>query len=323
MAKHLDIHPSQARANPQEIPADSSPSASFYHDLVDGLDVPVYFVDPRRVITFWNKAAEEVTGFPAAEVVGRHCSANILDHVDAAGRALCKDGCPLLSVLETGTPTASDVFLRHKDGHRIPVDVRATPIRSQEGRVIGVAEVFANRSHKLEQEARLRDLERLALLDGLTELPNRRQFDHQLNNRIQEFERYGWTFGLLMIDIDKFKTFNDTHGHQTGDAGLRLVAKTLSNNMRIYDTVARWGGEEFAVIVANVGKEALLGVAEKLRALVQKSRLCMPSGESLAVTISVGCGLVKQGDTCDMIQQRADACLYRAKETGRNRVCID
>jgi diguanylate cyclase (GGDEF)-like protein len=125
---------------------------------------------------------------------------------------------------------------------------------------------------------------------------------------------------LLFGDIDRFKGFNDTYGHDVGDRVLRMVASTLRDNVRGDDVVGRWGGEEFVVLVQGTSSQAdVVALGEKLRALVEASRLDLPK-ESVTVTISLGATLLQPGDSPESLVRRADLLMYRSKEAGRNRV---
>ncbi len=115
----------------------------FYKSVLDNLFDGVYFVDSERKITYWNKAAERITGFFEAEVVNLSCYDKILNHVDETGKQLCLNGCPLAEVLKDGNLREADVFLRHKAGHRVPVSIRITPIYDGD-RIVGAVEIFSD-----------------------------------------------------------------------------------------------------------------------------------------------------------------------------------
>jgi diguanylate cyclase (GGDEF)-like protein len=125
-----------------------------------------------------------------------------------------------------------------------------------------------------------------------------------------------------MIDLDHFKQVNDNHGHHVGDQVLHLVARTLLANCRSLDTVARWGGEEFAAIIANVREDELGKVAEKLRTMVEASGLRESASAPVRVTISVGGAMARPSEPPAELMKRADDMLYAAKRAGRNRVCL-
>lgn len=294
----------------------------FCRRLLDDLYDGVYFVDPERVIKYWNKSAERLTGYSSSEILGRHCQDNILMHVDLRGRNLCRGLCPLLKSMKEDTTTEQEVYLRHKDGHRVPVRVRASPIKDGEGRIIGAFEIFSDNSPRFALAQRVQELQRLALLDPLTEIGNRRYAELTLHARMNEFYRYGWKFGVLFMDIDHFKKINDTYGHDMGDNLLRMIARTLQNGVRSSDEVCRWGGEEFVALIANIDKEALGSLAEKLRRLVEHSKPFFEN-KLVDVTISIGATISRLNDTPEGLIRRADGIMYRAKLSGRNCVVIE
>ena len=289
-----------------------------HDEVLDSLFDGIYLVDRNRRIFFWNQAAEKLTGFNRGEVVGKVCADGILRHVTEDGKMLCHDGCPLQKTIDEGVYSEAEVFLHHKDGHRVPVNVRATPIRDDKGNVIGAVEVFRNATDEVNRRSRMKELENIAFIDPLTGVANRRFLMTSLKGRLDEYNRYGWKFGILFLDIDHFKAVNDTHGHDIGDELLKMVAATLSNNARPFDLVGRYGGEEFIVIVANVEENQLVAVAERFRFLVQTSGLRKPL--NLSVTVSIGVAEIEKDDSVDELIKRADLRLYRAKKSGRNRV---
>jgi len=296
-------------------------SDNFYHAILDNLYDGVYFVDRTRKITYWNKGAERITGYPSGEVIGNRCSDNILMHVDSHGTLLCRDLCPLAAAMLDGSERTADVYLRHKDGHRVSVNVRITPLRDERGAIVGGVEVFTDNSLKLSAIARTEAFEKLAYLDPLTGTANRRFAEITLHARYEEFKRYGWPFGVIFIDIDRFKCINDDCGHQAGDEVLKMVAKTLLNSARSFDVVARWGGDEFIAVIANVDREQLIATANRFRTLVEQSSRA--AGPVQQVTISVGATLARNSDTEAALLERVDRLMYESKKAGKNRVTAD
>ncbi|HKQ47394.1 MAG TPA: sensor domain-containing diguanylate cyclase [Phycisphaerae bacterium] len=293
-----------------------------YREVLDQVADGVYFVDPQRRIIMWNKAAERITGYSAADVVGRRCSDNILMHVDDQGTCLCLHGCPLSQCMADGNRRTAKVYLHHKDGQRVPVEMSASATLDGQGRIIGAVETFRDVStHQAELE-RLRELEQLVFIDELTGVANRRFLEASLRARLAEVRRGDLRFGFLMIDLDHFKRINDRFGHQIGDSILKVVAATLSGVSRPFDLVARWGGEEFVVIITKVAPEHLELVANRLRILVAHSGL-KTRGNPLSVTISIGATIVALDDDLESLMGRTDKLLYAAKNAGRNRVVTD
>ncbi len=192
-----------------------------YNKILDGVDDGIYFLDQDRRITFWNKGAEELSGYSAKEVVGLHCSDNILVHSDKDGVELCTHGCPVAACLLDGKLHGGDVFMHHKDGYRVPVSVNVSPIRDGKGNIVGAIEIFRKSKTVESDKSVLEELKKIALLDPLTELPNRKSFDMRLNYSFAELRRHGLPFGVIFADIDHFKAVNDTYGHSVGDEVLR------------------------------------------------------------------------------------------------------
>jgi diguanylate cyclase (GGDEF)-like protein/PAS domain S-box-containing protein len=295
---------------------------NFYKDLLNGLHDGVYFVDQDRRITYWNRGAERISGFESSEVMGLRCSDNVLMHINEEGDALCRTACPLAHTLDDGQVREAEVYLKHKDGHRVPVFMRVSPLQDANGQVIGAVESFSDNSSNAALLQRIENLQRMALLDPLTELPNRRCINQKLRSRIDELKRYGWPCGVLFIDIDNFKVINDEHGHSIGDKVLKMVGRTLSASLRSYDILGRYGGEEFFAIVANVDSVKLYSFADRLRLLVEQSSLTTGS-DTVSVTISIGATLARSNDTLDTVIKRADRLMYHSKTAGRNRISTE
>ena len=293
----------------------------FYKNLVDNLHDGVYFVDRERIITYWNKGAERITGYKSELVIGRSCRDNILNHVNTEGLQLCQDHCPLAGCMEDGKPREADVFLHHADGHRIPVLVRAVPIRDALGRITGSVETFTRDNGVMGVHQELRELRHSVVTDKLTGIGNRRYLDGRLRSAISELGiEKDLSTGLLMMDLDHLKRVNDTYGHDIGDRVLRMVSATLQHNLRKSDVLGRWGGDEFMVIVYGlVSNEWLMAIAETLRMLVESSRLDL-EGRSLKVTISTGATLLIPEETPESAFRRVDDLMYKSKNTGGNKV---
>lgn len=286
-------------------------------NLYDGL----YFVDQNRTITYWNKAAEQISGFAASEVVGTSCADNILTHVDSDGNNLCAGRCPLAATIADGKPRETEVYMHHKEGHRIPVSVRISALTDKRGTIIGGVELFKDISNQAANELRIKELEKLALLDNLTQLANRNYIEREIQHRLEEKKRFNLPFGVLFIDIDYFKKFNDTYGHDVGDDVLRFVAKTFVANARPFDLFGRWGGEEFIGILRNINEVDLEAIGNRVRSLIESSYI-IHENKKIHVTISIGATLVNVTDSIDSLIKRADILLYKSKEEGRNRLTI-
>lgn len=296
-------------------------SDDLYKRILDSLYDGVYLVNLDRRITYWNSGAERITGFRQDEAVGRRCQDNFLVHVDDRGNSLCLNGCPLSWTMASGQPQEAEVYLQHKDGYRVPISVRSAPIRDRTGQVVGAVEIFSDNSRIVAMAALNKELRQLSLLDPLTEVGNRRFLEQQLIARIDEQDRYGWQFGVLFVDVDRFKEINDRHNHIIGDRVIRMVARTLVNGIRSFDIVGRWGGDEFVIFIVNVDEEQLHAVSEKLRRLIENSGFT-EGGETIGVTVSIGGVMAAAGENPEAVIRRADQLMLASKTTGRNRATI-
>lgn len=290
-----------------------------YKFVLENLYEGVYIVDKDRMITFWNKGAERITGFKSEELVRRHCHDNVLNHINDNGEKLCHGGCPLSRTIEDGTPREATVYLHHKGGQRIEVAIKTVPL-FEDGIIAGGAEFFMDDAHEEEINRTINELKCLALMDSLTGLSNRRYVQACMENRMNDFQKHGIPFAVILMDVDLFKQVNDTYGHDTGDQVLKILAETLRDAFR-NDIVGRWGGEEFLAVIVGATPEALYRICEKVRMLAKNSSL-RTGQRPLHATISIGASIVTTQDAlCDLLK-RADNALYVSKNTGRDKVTV-
>lgn len=294
----------------------------FLQCLLDNLYDGVYYVNSDRVIKYWNAGAKRLTGYEAHDVVGRSCKDNLLVHMSADGVMLCSHGCPLTKVLRDGKERQGQVSLKHADGHRVAVQIRVAAVRDSAGRIVGAVEVFSDNSTQVAAQQRIEELEKASMEDPLTQLANRRFLAMKLEGQFAEFSRYGVPFGVIMMDIDDFKSVNDRFGHDVGDRAIKMVANTLRGHARVFDVVCRWGGEEFLVVARHVDQQKLDVIADRYRRLVEGSEI-MVGDQRLGVTVSSGLTLARHGDTADTLLKRVDMLLYQSKSAGRNRLSTD
>ena len=317
----------------QKASARSAPDSVTDHGLtirlMEHLIIPTFVIDCNSNVIIWNKACERLTGISAAEVVNtkdhwrgfypqrRSCLADLV----AQGRYTeinqffpNWDGVGLSDFgvsVETSCPMP-------KLGRTLQLAVDAGPIYDDSGTLIAVVETL--RDITAQKEAQF-SLESLAALDGLTNLANRRSFDLALANSVRRAARENSHLSVLMIDVDHFKAYNDSYGHQKGDDCLRAIALKLRGTLRgKSDIAARFGGEEFAIILPDIAPSTAENVAERLRRGVQQLNIPhLASSVTDCVTLSIGgaCGRGTELDPHALVAA-ADDALYRSKHNGRN-----
>lgn len=268
---------------------------------------------PDRPIVHVNHAFEVMTGYPAHEVIGRNC--RFLQSEDR----LQPDLVSLRHAIEAGAEAT--VLLRNyrKDGTLFWNSLRVSPVRDESGSTshfVGIqTDVTELKNYQLE-------LERRANYDELTGLANKNLLADRLNHAAALANRHGRRFGLLYLDLDRFKIINESLGHESGDALLRAVAARLKSSVRQADTVARLGGDEFAILLHELGDaRAVEKVARKILQQVQEP---MEIGaQRVFSSASVGiCIAPDDGDDAQTLLRNADSAMYRAKASGRNQASI-
>ena len=187
-----------------------------------------------------------------------------------------------------------------------------------------MASVVGEKTNVLEDMVRERTekLERLAYLDPMTEIWNRRGFAEAFAKEQNRASRSKKQAGILLVDMDRFKSINDMHGHQAGDQAIIEAATRISGVLRNYDICARWGGDEFIVLVGDVTKATLSLMANKLLLAVNAQPMVLPSGRKLELTVTIGGSLVSEHDLLGDAAAKADTALYAAKRIGRNSYLI-
>jgi len=288
--------------------------------VLDNLYDAVWVLDSKRCFTHWNEGAEKLTGYTANEMLGTDCKEKALVHLSRDGVDLCDSICPLLDTESQRDIREAQVYIRHREGHLVPAHARMVPLRDAKGRITGAAEIFSDRSVGNEMERRLEELERLARLDVLTRLPNKRYVEEEVRAHLAELERYGHHFGILMIGLEGFAKTSDKFGPGSGNEVLRMIARTWFLAARAFDTVARWEDDSFAVIGVNLDREGLSAMAERFLMLL--SNLLKPWDRSaLGVGASVGATMVRRGDSTESVILRAEKALEEAK-LGAERVVV-
>ena len=295
-------------------------SETLYLSIINNLQDGVYFVDKQRKILFWNRAAERITGYKKEEMVGNFCHNNILNHVNKEGVLLCVSGCPLYASTIDGEQRKADVFLRHKNGHRVPVSVNIFPMYEQ-GEIVGAIEIFTINAPRVYDEKNS-GLDP-SMADKLTGLPNRAKAESFIGYKLSEAQQFGTRFCTIRADIDDFRWFVANNGEKVGDEMIKNIAGTYKRYVKKSDLIARWTTEGFiGVFDIKQDYEASI-IAEEIRILAAASEVFRGAGNALTVTTSVGVSIAQKEDNAASLTERAEVLVNKSKARGKNCVTSD
>lgn len=270
---------------------------------------PVLITDPGGTITYVNAAFEEQTGYSRNEALGQ--TPRILKS-GQQDPAFYRD---MWETLNRGEAFRGEFVNRRRDGSLMHMEQSISPVTNAVGEVTHYVSIGKDVTDRVRMEDEIR---RLAHTDWLTGLANRLSLGNTLETEIERSRRYGRPLSLIMFDIDHFKDFNDNFGHEIGDEVLKRLAKTVREALREADSLGRWGGEEFMVVVPETTGSGAEAMAEKLRNAVARMETPCPT----SVTASFGVSEMRPGDTPKTLARRVDEAMYQAKEAGRNRVVL-
>lgn len=310
--------PAENGAGSQALKAD----AVLLPQVLTLLEEGVCFVDLKDRIRSWNKGAETITGYQKEEAIGRSCCERVFMHTNRSGMSACQGDCPSRSVLTNGGSKEVEMFLLHKQGHRVPVTLRVAPLRGNSGQVIGSIHIFAERRHSLAAIEHARDFERFTFIDALTGMGNRRYTEIALGQAFEAFVRFGRRPALIIFDVDRLQSVNTHFGREAGDQVLRSVSRTIGSCLRSYDFLGRWSDDEFFAILADTHSDHLMAMAEECRRQVASSSILMGS-HCLQTSLSLGSSLLVPNDTMESWYARAARNLREAKLAGGNQVVSD
>ncbi|PLX17673.1 MAG: hypothetical protein C0601_06490 [Candidatus Muiribacterium halophilum] len=212
---------------------------SVLEKIIEAIPTGIYFVDRQRKLLLWNKGAEKITGFNPNEVENRFCYDDILCHIDDSGKKLCNDGCPLHQTLIDGKNRTAKVFLKTKDGARIPVSVFIKPI-FEDDVLIGAVESFTDLSKVEEKTRQLEDLKKLALIDKSSNLPNQDYLRLEFNKKVDLLRTKGMPFCLIKINIDDLGKIENSFGPVIVNSIFKVISHTMLSIMRKNDVLGRF-----------------------------------------------------------------------------------
>jgi diguanylate cyclase (GGDEF)-like protein/PAS domain S-box-containing protein len=276
-------------------------------------DYAIYTVTLDGIIDEWNQSLQRFGGWEAADVQGKH-----IGRFFPGGDSGSAEPTALLAEAQRIGSVETESWRLKRDGSRLWGNTVITAMPDETGAVRGFVVVTRDMTERKRMED---ELEKLSVTDPLTGTFNRRYGYERLTAEFGRRARTGESFAILMLDIDHFKLLNDRFGHEAGDAVLCAVVQVCRTTVRSVDMVARWGGEEFVILLPETDAAAAVAMAERLCAMIGALRIPLGSGENLACTVSIGVAGVQNDDPNGLLR-RADEALYAAKSGGRNRVVL-
>lgn len=278
-------------------------------------------VDTDLRIVFWNRGAERISGYLAQDILGRHCREKLLVDLDESNPVACGEACQLTDSMRDGQAREADVLLRHRTGHRIPVHVRAMPLRNSSNKIIGATEYFEESRFSAARERRGKVAQTSGAIDTATGLPDAATTRLRLQESVAEFVEHHQPFCVLMAEVDELAKFQQIHGKEAAEAARVVVGHTMSNALRPTDIIGCWDEHQFLAIVKNCESPVLKRVGERVRKMESHSQVEW-WGDELPVSVSIGGTAAAAGDDVEALVGRVQAALRRSIAEGGNRVSI-
>ena len=314
-----------AKSERPTIKGEDSREAYFFANLFTYLQLletnydAYYLTDVNGQIRVWNRGAENLFGLSAKHMLRTQYSAGALKLGSRVeNRRLTTSESPLMQVLKSQLPTLSGLRLQTGRNEWADIEIQSVPLFDFDGNIRGVLEIVHNQSCDKNRSGEYRKLKMAVTRDPLTSLANRGHLNSQLDSMfeaIAETEEPS-NLSVIFLDIDRFKSINDTYGHDVGDRVLIDLANYLQHETYSGEVVCRYGGEEFVLLCPDTDLDQAIRRAERLRKGIAETEL-----GGLNVTASLGVSQHQQNDVPADLLKRADQCLYEAKQTGRNKTC--
>jgi len=279
-----------------------------YLSIINALEEGVYFLDKQRNITYWNRAAEKITGYSATEIIGRSCKDNILVHVNEQGVNLCQNLCPVVSTIHDGVAHSANVYLHHKNGHRVSVHVRTFPLRNERDEIIGVAEVFSDNSFQRIEINKIQELMKYSFIDEATGCYNQRYARSKISSMMKETHDNEIPFAILLVKIINYRQVNEKLGLNLGEIILSVAVKTTQSAIDLDKIVCRWKDDQIMVLIPNARPVLIQGYVNKLAVLLQESFVSVATEKRYPIA-KIGHIMVNKFDQLDDIMEKIESLM--------------
>jgi diguanylate cyclase (GGDEF)-like protein/PAS domain S-box-containing protein len=294
-------------------------NARFLNTIFHSIRDPFIILDSDYKIVKANQAYSDLKKISQDDLIEKKCYA-----VTRKRDSVCQD-CIVAKTFKSGDRAAKVKRVVTETGSQEWIEIYTYPILNDEGAVTHVIEYVRNVTDRkrVEQESQrfIRKLEKLSSEDSLTGLQNRRMIFERIKHEIERVRRYKVDLSLIFCDLDCFKEINDTYGHNAGDGVLRTIADILRRSVRTSDSIGRYGGDEFIIVLPQTSLKGARELAERIRINVQDTKFAMQDGKSAGTTMSIGVAFYDGTETdIDALISRIDTALYVSKRSGKNQV---
>ena len=285
--------------------------ADVCRSILDTLPTGLCVLDTQKKIIFWSNGAERITGHSRHDVVGHSCIAEPLVHCDQPGCEFCAEDCPLALAMKNSQPAEGLGFLHHKQGHEIPVRIRAVPIHNSRGSIIGAAEVFEELQPPANQGRSDQLRQFPEFVDGVTGLANHTMMQTHLRHALSAMAEVRVPVAVLCFRVEGLSRFRASLGTEAASSLLRVVARTLESVLWITDFVGRWSEDEFLAILGGAHEESLPAVKERVRRALSGEGIEW-WGERRSLPVSIGEAVAQTDDSIESLLERVHKSLNAA-----------
>lgn len=293
-----------------------------FQEILDGVSDSVYFVDRGRRIHLWNRGAEEISGFPAKEVVGRCCPDNILQHVDDHGTHLCTGDCPLSQTMSNGKCHEADVYLRHRKGFRKPVLVKVKAVYDADKNLVGAVETSCDNSRLHSAEAEIERLKSYSLFDPVAGVGNQQFIESQIQSALSPDGSRRFPLAVLHVRLSGLEEISDRQGPEIGNETIRVIGQTLTGALGSGNCLGHVSEYEFVALLLNARENDGGAVGNPFIDLIRESSLRFAKFDLRAgVTVSSTC--VRPSDTVDSILRRVGRTQNSIEYDGASGIVMD
>jgi diguanylate cyclase (GGDEF)-like protein/PAS domain S-box-containing protein len=290
--------------------------------ILENLYEGVYLVSKDREILYWNKGAELLSGYSAAEVTGKHCADNLLRHIDPQGCELCTGACPLSEAMRKRQTVSAFVYMHHKEGYRVPISVKSFPTFDENGEVVGAIEIFERKEGEADGFVYDNEYKKNLYMDDVTKVGNKQFARVSVEQALGQVKNSGATFALMHLDIDDYANRLEQYGEAMGPRILRMTAGTLKALIRKRDILCRLENDDFVILFQNIGRETLERIAQRFLMFMKYSFIATEVA-LVQVSLSIGITMLKPDDGVNEVFERAERLMTRCRKNGKDRFSFE